>query len=44
MVKLQAVAVVQSELFGEIAIRKYKGFNDYVASEEMANAVEEEYN
>ncbi len=44
MVKLQAVAVVQSELFGEIAIRKYKGFNDYVASEEMARAVEEEYN
>jgi segregation and condensation protein A len=44
MVKVQAVAVVQSELFGEIAIRKYKGFNDYVASEEMAAAVEEEYN
>lgn len=43
MVKVQAIAVVQSELFGEIAIRKYKGFNDYVASDEMANAVEEEY-
>ena len=44
MVKVQAVAVVQSDLFGEIAIRRHKGFDDFVSSEETAKAVEEEYN
>ena len=44
MVKIQALAVVQSELFGEIAVRKHKGFDEFLASEELVNAIEEGYN
>jgi len=44
MVKVQAVAVVQKDAFGEIAIRKYKGFEEFIASQETITAIEEGYN
>ena len=43
MVKLQAIAVVQKDSFGEISIRKHKGFDQFVASEEAFTAIEEGY-
>lgn len=44
MVKLQAIAVVQKEMFGEIAVRKHKGFDEFLATEEVVSAIEEGYN
>ncbi len=44
MVKLQAIAVVQEEMFGEIAVRKHKGFEEFLATDEVVNAIEEGYN
>ncbi len=44
LVKIQAVAIVQEEMFGEIAIRRHKGFDEFLASEDLVNAIEEGYN
>ena len=44
MVKAQAVAVVQKDSFGEISIRRHKGFDEFLASEDVAAAIEEGYN
>ncbi len=43
MVKLQAVAIVQKDMFGEIMIRRHKGFDEFLASEQTAAAMEEDY-
>jgi segregation and condensation protein A len=43
MVKVQAIAVVQKDAFGDIAIRRHKGFDEFLANEETANAIEEGY-
>lgn len=44
MVKVQAVGLTQSELFGEIALKKLKGFETAFAGEQLMSAIEEEYN
>ena len=43
MVKLQAIAVVQKDAFSDISIRRYKGFDQLLASEEAISAIEEGY-
>lgn len=44
MVKVQAIGLTQSELFGEIALKKLKGFETAFAGEQLMSAIEEEYN
>jgi segregation and condensation protein A len=44
MVKLQAIAVVQKDAFSDISIRRHKGFDQLLASEEAISAIEEGYN
>jgi len=44
MVKAQAVAVVQKDSFGEISIRRHRGFDEFLASEDLSAAIEEGYN
>lgn len=43
MVKAQAVAVVQKDSFGEISIRRHKGFEEFLASQEAAAAIDKDY-
>jgi segregation and condensation protein A len=43
MVRMQAVSLKQSELFGDIAIQKGKGFDELSASEQALASLEEEY-
>ncbi len=43
LVKLQAVAVVQKEAFGEMAIRKGREFDNVLATEEFLSAIQEGY-
>lgn len=43
MVKLQAIAVVQRAAFGDIGIRRAKGFDQLLASEETILAIQEGY-
>jgi segregation and condensation protein A len=43
MVKLQAVVVVQKDLFGEIALRRHKLFDAVFASDQPISAIETEY-
>jgi len=43
MVKLQAVVVAQSDLFGEIVLRRHRMFDEVFASEEPVSAIEKEY-
>ena len=43
MVKLQAIAVVQQEAFGPIAIRKARGFDEFAASDQTLSTFEEDY-
>jgi segregation and condensation protein A len=43
MIKLQAVTVVQQDLFGEIALRRHKMFEAVFATEEPAAAIEKDY-
>jgi len=43
MVRMQAVALTQSELFGEIALKKGKGFDELMASEAALASLQEEY-
>ena len=44
MVKVQAVGLTQSELFGEIALKKLKGFDTAFSGDTLMSAIEEEYN
>ncbi len=44
MVKMQAVVIVQKDLFGEIALRKHKLFDTVFASEQPVIAIEKDYN
>lgn len=44
MVKRQAVTLVQKDLFGEIAIRKYKAFEEVVHGDLPVAEVEKDYN
>ena len=44
MVKVQAIGLTQSELFGEIALKKLKGFETAFAGDTLMSAIEEEYN
>jgi len=44
MVKLQAIVILQQDLFGEIAIRRHEKFEAVFASEQPMNAIEKEYN
>jgi segregation and condensation protein A len=43
MVKLQAVVVAQTDLFGEIVLRRHRMFDEVFASEEPVSAIEKEY-
>jgi segregation and condensation protein A len=44
MVKLQAIVVLQKDLFGEIAIQRHPRFDAVFASEQPISAIEKEYN
>jgi segregation and condensation protein A len=44
MVKLQAVVVLQKELFGEIAVRRHEKFDAVFATEQPISAIEKDYN
>jgi segregation and condensation protein A len=44
LVKIQALGLTQSELFGEIALKKLKGFDAAFANGEVMPAIEEGYN
>lgn len=43
MVKIQAIAVVQKDMFSDISIRKHKSFDEVLASEDAMAAIEEGY-
>jgi segregation and condensation protein A len=43
LVKLQALGLTQTELFGEIGLKKLKGFETAFADSEVLSAVEEGY-
>jgi segregation and condensation protein A len=43
MVKLQAVMIVQKELFGEIALKRHKNFDAVFASDQPIIAIEQDY-
>lgn len=43
MVRMQAIAVVQKDAFSEISIRRHKGFDAFLASDDTMAAIEEEY-
>ncbi len=43
MVKLQAVVVLQKDLFGEIAVQRHKQFEAVFASEQPMIAIEKDY-
>jgi segregation and condensation protein A len=43
MVRMQAVTLAQSEMFGDIVLKKGKGFEELMASEEALAALQEEY-
>jgi len=43
MVRMQAVAVVQKDAFSEISIRRHKGFDQFIASDETLATIEEGY-
>jgi segregation and condensation protein A len=44
MVKVQAIGLTQAELFGEIGLKKLKGFETAFAGDTLMSAIEEEYN
>lgn len=44
LVKLQAIGLVQSDTFGEIGVKRLKGFDAAFASGEAMSAIEEGYN
>jgi segregation and condensation protein A len=44
MVRMQAVVVVQKDLFGEIALQRHSNFNDVFANEQPMAAIEKDYN
>ncbi len=44
LVKVQAVVVRQKDMFGEIALQRHERFDEALASEEPATAVEKDYN
>jgi segregation and condensation protein A len=43
MVKMQAVEILQKDLFGEIALRKHEQFDAVFSKEIPMPAIEEEY-
>jgi segregation and condensation protein A len=43
MVRMQAVTLAQSEMFGDISLKKGKGFEELMASEDAFAALQEEY-
>jgi segregation and condensation protein A len=43
MVKLQAVRVAQTDLFGEIVLRRHQSFDAVFAADEPVSAIEKEY-
>ena len=43
MVRMQAVQLAQDELFGEIAIKRHKNFDEVFGSEQALTALEQEY-
>jgi len=43
LVKIQALGLTQSELFGEIALKKLKGFETAFAGNDVVSAIEEGY-
>lgn len=44
LVKIQALGLTQTELFGEIGLKKLKGFETAFAGNELMSAIEEGYN
>jgi chromatin segregation and condensation protein Rec8/ScpA/Scc1 (kleisin family) len=44
LVKLQAVGLVQKDLFGEIGLKRLSGFETAFASEQVMTAIDEGYN
>ena len=43
MVKQQAVMVAQTDLFGEIVLRRHRMFDEVFAADQPAMAIEKEY-
>jgi chromatin segregation and condensation protein Rec8/ScpA/Scc1 (kleisin family) len=43
MVKMQAVIIVQKDLFGEIALKRHAHFDAVFASEQPMIAIEKDY-
>jgi segregation and condensation protein A len=43
MIKIQAVAVTQKDLFGEIALRRHTGFDSAFASDQPIGAIDKDY-
>jgi segregation and condensation protein A len=43
MVKLQAILILQKEIFGEIAVKRHEKFDAVFASEQPISAIEKEY-
>jgi hypothetical protein len=43
MVRMQAVVMVQKDLFGEIALRRSETFEAVFASDQPIEAIEEDY-
>jgi segregation and condensation protein A len=44
MVKLQAIVVLQKELFGEIAVKRHEKFDTVFATDQPMSAIEKDYN
>jgi hypothetical protein len=43
MVKLQAVRVAQTDLFGEIVLQRHRSFDTVFAADQPVSAIEKEY-
>ena len=44
MVKLQAIVVLQKDLFGEIAVQRHQKFDAVFATDQPVSAIEKDYN
>ena len=44
LVKLQAVGLVQNDAFGEIGLKRLKGFETAFGSDQVMTAIDEGYN
>ena len=44
MVKLQAIVVLQKDMFGEIAVQRHEKFDAVFATDRPVSAIEKDYN